>query len=102
MCVCRALVEHNPGAVKLSTDDHFTRHGEYQFDPSALGEAHEWNQIRGKHTVLRSDAAVASQNFFADHCFPLSVVVFFNLSCTKTTYHIMCFLLCLSCANFIP
>lgn len=50
MCVCRALVEHNLGAVKLSTDDYFTRHGEYQFDPSVLGEAHEWNQKRGKHT----------------------------------------------------
>lgn len=50
LCFCSALVEHNPGAVKLSTDDYFSCHGGYQFDPGALGEAHMWNQNRGKHT----------------------------------------------------
>lgn len=54
MCVflCRALMEHNPGAVILSTDDYFTSAGYYQFDPSDLGEAHEWNHKRGKDRVL--------------------------------------------------
>uniref|UniRef100_A0A667WKJ6 NEDD4 binding protein 2 n=1 Tax=Myripristis murdjan TaxID=586833 RepID=A0A667WKJ6_9TELE len=46
--MARAILEHNPGAVVLSTDDYFTRNGEYQFDLSALGEAHEWNQKRAK------------------------------------------------------
>lgn len=62
VCVflCRALMEHNPGAVILSTDDYFTCTGYYQFDPSALGEAHEWNHKRGKDRVLpRVYAAVA-------------------------------------------
>ncbi|XP_068607452.1 NEDD4-binding protein 2 [Brachionichthys hirsutus] len=44
----RALVEHNPAGVILSTDDYFYRHGKYQFDPSAVGEAHEWNHKRAK------------------------------------------------------
>lgn len=45
-------MEHNPGAVILSTDDYFTSAGYYQFDPSDLGEAHEWNHKRGKDRVL--------------------------------------------------
>uniref|UniRef100_A0A3Q3EEW4 NEDD4 binding protein 2 n=1 Tax=Labrus bergylta TaxID=56723 RepID=A0A3Q3EEW4_9LABR len=44
--LARALVENNPGGVTLSTDDFFTNHGRYRFDPSALGEAHEWNHKR--------------------------------------------------------
>lgn len=60
----RAILEHNPGAVVLSTDDYFTRSGEYQFDLSALGEAHEWNQKRGKyrerHTQVLTRSAVAA------------------------------------------
>ncbi|XP_073323367.1 NEDD4-binding protein 2 [Pagrus major] len=51
--LARALVEHNPGGVKLSTDDYFTRTGEYQFDPAALGEAHEWNHKRAKEAFER-------------------------------------------------
>lgn len=43
-------MEHNPGAVILSTDDYFTQNGDYQFNPNALGDAHEWNHKRGKTT----------------------------------------------------
>ncbi|XP_074551293.1 NEDD4-binding protein 2 [Halichoeres trimaculatus] len=46
--LARDLVNHNPGGVRLSTDDFFTRHGRYHFDPTALGEAHEWNHRRAK------------------------------------------------------
>lgn len=46
-------MEHNPGAVILSTDDYFTHSGDYQFNPNALGEAHEWNHQRGKHSSLK-------------------------------------------------
>ncbi|XP_041640634.1 NEDD4-binding protein 2 isoform X2 [Cheilinus undulatus] len=46
--LARALIEHNPDGVKLSTDDFFTRHGRYHFDPTTLGEAHEWNQKRAR------------------------------------------------------
>lgn len=43
-------MEHNPGAVILSTDDYFAHSGDYQFNPNALGDAHEWNHKRGKTT----------------------------------------------------
>ncbi|KAM4604286.1 NEDD4-binding protein 2 isoform 2-T2 [Polymixia lowei] len=46
--LARAMLEQNPGGVVLSTDDYFTHHGEYHFDPFALGEAHEWNHKRAK------------------------------------------------------
>lgn len=46
--LARDLVNHNPGGVRLSTDDFFTHHGRYHFDPTALGEAHEWNRRRAK------------------------------------------------------
>ncbi|XP_034713629.1 NEDD4-binding protein 2 isoform X2 [Etheostoma cragini] len=51
--LARAFLEHNPGGVILSTDDYFTRNGEYQFDPTALGEAHEWNHKQAKEAFER-------------------------------------------------
>lgn len=45
-------MEHNPGAVSLSTDEYFICDGEYRFNPDLLAEAHLWNQKRGKHTVV--------------------------------------------------
>ncbi|XP_038840353.1 NEDD4-binding protein 2-like [Salvelinus namaycush] len=47
--LARAMLEQNPHGVVLSTDDYFCRHGDYRYDPSALGEAHEWNHARGIH-----------------------------------------------------
>lgn len=44
----RTLQEDNPSGVILSTDDCFYINGQYQFDVRYLGEAHEWNQNRGK------------------------------------------------------
>ncbi|XP_069553599.1 NEDD4-binding protein 2 isoform X1 [Brachyistius frenatus] len=46
--LAKALLEHNPGGVVLTTDDYYTRNGQYQFDPTVLGEAHEWNHKRAK------------------------------------------------------
>ncbi|TMS22896.1 NEDD4-binding protein 2 [Larimichthys crocea] len=60
--LARAFVEHNPGGVKLSTDDYFTRHGEYRFDPSALGEAHEWNHQRAKEAFERGANPIIIDN----------------------------------------
>lgn len=50
----RTLQEDNPSGVILSTDDYFYINGQYQFDVRYLGEAHEWNQNRGKdrHQVM--------------------------------------------------
>uniref|UniRef100_A0A3Q4AX51 Uncharacterized protein n=1 Tax=Mola mola TaxID=94237 RepID=A0A3Q4AX51_MOLML len=60
--MARALVEHNPGAVKLSTDDYFTCHEEYRFDPGALGDAHEWNQKRAKEAFERGANPIIIDN----------------------------------------
>ncbi|XP_044047061.1 NEDD4-binding protein 2 [Siniperca chuatsi] len=60
--LARALLENNPGGVKLSTDDYFTRHGKYQFDPTALGEAHEWNHKRAKEAFERGANPIIIDN----------------------------------------
>ncbi|XP_065693022.1 NEDD4-binding protein 2 isoform X1 [Patagioenas fasciata] len=46
--LARALLEDNPGGIILSTDDYFSKHGQYHYDPHCLGEAHEWNRKRAK------------------------------------------------------
>ncbi|KAM4750989.1 NEDD4-binding protein 2 isoform 2-T2 [Anableps anableps] len=51
--LARALLEQNPGGVVLSTDDYFNDDGRYQFDPMALGEAHEWNNKRAREAFER-------------------------------------------------
>ncbi|XP_023274250.1 NEDD4-binding protein 2 [Seriola lalandi dorsalis] len=58
----RALLEHNPGGVILSTDDYFARHGKYQFDPTALGEAHEWNHKQAKEAFERGTNPIIIDN----------------------------------------
>ncbi|KAM4584052.1 NEDD4-binding protein 2 [Odontesthes bonariensis] len=60
--LARALLENNPGGVILSTDDYFTRNGQYQFDPTALGEAHEWNHKRAKEAFNRGTNPVIIDN----------------------------------------
>lgn len=47
------MQEDNPSGVILSTDDYFYINGQYQFDVKYLGEAHEWNQNRGKKIDMR-------------------------------------------------
>ncbi|NXH16314.1 N4BP2 protein, partial [Bucco capensis] len=46
--LARNLLEDNPGGIILSTDDYFYKHGQYHYDPSCLGEAHDWNRKRAK------------------------------------------------------
>ncbi|KAA8594835.1 hypothetical protein FQN60_011970 [Etheostoma spectabile] len=60
--LARAFLEHNPGGVILSTDDYFTRNGEYQFDPTALGEAHEWNHKQAKEAFERGANPIIIDN----------------------------------------
>ncbi|XP_010776333.1 NEDD4-binding protein 2 [Notothenia coriiceps] len=60
--LARALLEHNRGGVILSTDNYFTRHGEYQFDPNALGEAHEWNHKQAKEAFERGANPIIIDN----------------------------------------
>nr|XP_040043202.1 LOW QUALITY PROTEIN: NEDD4-binding protein 2 [Gasterosteus aculeatus aculeatus] len=60
--LARALVEHNPGGVALSTDDYFSRNGVYQYDPAALGEAHEWNHKQAKEAFDRGANPIIIDN----------------------------------------
>ncbi|KAM9792955.1 LOW QUALITY PROTEIN: NEDD4-binding protein 2 [Neosynchiropus ocellatus] len=60
--LARALKEHNPGAVILSTDDFFLHNGQYQFNPNVLGEAHEWNHGRAKEAFKRGDHPIIIDN----------------------------------------
>ncbi|XP_030596469.1 NEDD4-binding protein 2 [Archocentrus centrarchus] len=60
--LARTLLEHNPGGAVLSTDDYFTRNGEYQFDPTALGEAHEWNHKRAKEAFEKGTNPIIIDN----------------------------------------
>lgn len=38
------IAEENNGVI-YSTDNYFTKNGEYMFDPTKLRYAHQWNQI---------------------------------------------------------
>ncbi|XP_037327593.2 NEDD4-binding protein 2 [Pungitius pungitius] len=60
--LARALLEHNPGGVALSTDDYFNRNGVYQYDPAALGEAHEWNHKQAKEAFDRGANPIIIDN----------------------------------------
>ncbi|XP_061772032.1 NEDD4-binding protein 2 [Nerophis ophidion] len=60
--LARAFLEHNRGGVVLSTDDYFTCEGRYQFDPTALGEAHEWNHQRAKEAFERGANPIIIDN----------------------------------------
>ncbi|XP_077427541.1 NEDD4-binding protein 2 [Vanacampus margaritifer] len=60
--LARALVEHNPGGIALSTDDYFTHEGQYYFDPTTLGEAHEWNHKRAKEAFERGANPIIIDN----------------------------------------
>ncbi|KAM7394241.1 hypothetical protein PAMP_021054 [Pampus punctatissimus] len=60
--LARALRDHNPGGVVLSTDDYFVHRGQYQFDPTALGEAHEWNHKRAKEAFERGSNPIIIDN----------------------------------------
>lgn len=35
----------------MSTDNYFIHNGEYHYDPTVLGEAHEWNHKKGELNV---------------------------------------------------
>uniref|UniRef100_A0A8C6S8E3 NEDD4-binding protein 2-like 1 n=1 Tax=Neogobius melanostomus TaxID=47308 RepID=A0A8C6S8E3_9GOBI len=60
--LARALLEHNPGGVILSTDDYFDVNGQYCFDPAVLGEAHSWNHNRAKLAFERGANPIIIDN----------------------------------------
>ena len=60
--LARKLVAETPHAEVLSTDDFFMHQGHYCFDPSRLGEAHQWNQERAKQAIRQGCPCVIIDN----------------------------------------
>lgn len=50
------------GGEIFSTDDFFIRDGVYEFDPSKIGEAHEWNQRRTEKALREGMPSVVVDN----------------------------------------
>lgn len=57
--LARGLLEQNPQAVVLSTDDLFMIEGKYVFDPDRLGENHRLNRERCReHMILKTTTII--------------------------------------------
>ncbi|CAH2300059.1 Hypothetical predicted protein [Pelobates cultripes] len=60
--LARMLLQKNPFGIILSTDDYFAREGLYRYDPSCLGEAHEWNYKRAKEAFEKNVSPILIDN----------------------------------------
>ncbi|XP_025893333.1 NEDD4-binding protein 2 isoform X2 [Nothoprocta perdicaria] len=60
--LARALLEDNPGGIILSTDDYFYKNGQYHYDASCLGEAHDWNRKRAKEAFEKRVSPIIIDN----------------------------------------
>lgn len=60
------------GGVVLASDDFFMVRGEYRYDKSAIGYAHQWNQRRSKEAMRRgvSPVVVDNTNVKSEHTKP--------------------------------
>ncbi|XP_036372438.1 NEDD4-binding protein 2 [Megalops cyprinoides] len=60
--LARSILGQNPGGVVLSSDDFFSRGGHYCYNPSLLGDAHEWNQNRAKEAFEKGVSPIIIDN----------------------------------------
>uniref|UniRef100_UPI00398EF7F9 NEDD4-binding protein 2 isoform X3 n=1 Tax=Pristiophorus japonicus TaxID=55135 RepID=UPI00398EF7F9 len=60
--LARMLVQQGPNGMIFSTDEYFCQNGHGQFDPSLIGEAHEWNQKRAKEAMEKGYSPVIIDN----------------------------------------
>ncbi|KAI9208962.1 AAA domain-containing protein [Polychytrium aggregatum] len=62
--LAQAIAANHPRSVVLSTDDYFVdpHTHEYDFDPSLLGQAHQWNQSRALDALQRQVPLVIIDN----------------------------------------
>ncbi|XP_069600672.1 NEDD4-binding protein 2 [Ranitomeya imitator] len=60
--LARLILGQNPTGVILSTDDYFSQNGDYQYDISCLGEAHEWNHKRAKDAFEKNVSPIIIDN----------------------------------------
>uniref|UniRef100_A0A8C4RHQ8 Uncharacterized LOC114649936 n=1 Tax=Erpetoichthys calabaricus TaxID=27687 RepID=A0A8C4RHQ8_ERPCA len=60
--LAQELTRSNPNGVVLSTDDYFSQQTGYSYDPSLLGDAHEWNQSRAKEAMEKGQSPIVIDN----------------------------------------
>lgn len=75
----RELLSSGPRGVILSTDDYFAHKHGYSYQPCLIGEAHQWNQKRGKISKLgvmcnSGRFGVESANYSSTHYATLKLV----------------------------
>ncbi|KAI1893591.1 hypothetical protein AGOR_G00125300 [Albula goreensis] len=49
--LARKLLASGPNGLILSTDDYFSEDNGYSYNPSLIGDAHEWNQNRAREAM---------------------------------------------------
>ncbi|XP_057695665.1 NEDD4-binding protein 2-like 2 isoform X2 [Corythoichthys intestinalis] len=60
--MARSLLAGGPGGLILSTDDYFAHRDGYRYEPSLLGEAHEWNHKRAREAMRAGRSPVIIDN----------------------------------------
>ncbi|XP_030047181.1 NEDD4-binding protein 2 isoform X2 [Microcaecilia unicolor] len=60
--LARTLLNENPSGIVLSSDDFFSRDGQYQYVANCLGEAHEWNHMRAKEAFEKMVSPIIIDN----------------------------------------
>ncbi|XP_066516814.1 NEDD4-binding protein 2-like 2 [Hoplias malabaricus] len=60
--LAKEILSSGPNGLILSTDDYFFQKGGYFFDPTLLGDAHDWNQKRAKEAMLEGRSPVIIDN----------------------------------------
>ncbi|XP_058886463.1 NEDD4-binding protein 2-like 2 isoform X2 [Acipenser ruthenus] len=60
--LAKELLSSSPDAVVLSTDDYFSQEEGYSYDPSLLGDAHEWNKKKAGEAMDQGKSPVIIDN----------------------------------------
>ncbi|XP_051535557.1 NEDD4-binding protein 2-like 2 [Myxocyprinus asiaticus] len=60
--LARELLSTGPNGMILSTDDYFFQENRYVFDPTLLGDAHDWNQKRAERAMLEGRSPIIIDN----------------------------------------
>ncbi|XP_036420722.1 NEDD4-binding protein 2-like 2 [Colossoma macropomum] len=60
--LAKGILSSGPNGLILSTDDYFFQEDGYFFDPTLLGDAHDWNQKRATDAMLRGRSPVIIDN----------------------------------------
>ncbi|KAJ8410966.1 hypothetical protein AAFF_G00180010 [Aldrovandia affinis] len=60
--LARSILMQNPWGVVLSSDEFFSRDGPYRYNPSLLGDAHDWNHNRAKEAFEKEVSPIIIDN----------------------------------------